>query len=80
MRYMVVWENAAQNALAAIWMAAADRQAVRNASNRVDREFAIDPEVKGTYFYGDRLLYVALLHVSYRVESADMRVRVLDVW
>ena len=80
MRYMVVWENAALNALAAVWMAASDRQGVRDASNQVDRELAIDPDLKGTYFYGDRLLYVPPLHVGYRVEPADMRVRVLDVW
>jgi hypothetical protein len=80
MRYTVVWEDSALDALAAVWMRSSNRNAVRAASIRVDRELAVDPDLKGTDFYGDRLLYVAPLSVSYHVEPADMLVRVLDVW
>lgn len=80
MRYAVAWEDSALNALANVWMLASDRTAVEVASNLADRELARDPDLKGTYFYGDRMLYVAPLRVVYCVEPADMRVRVLTVW
>lgn len=70
MRYFVDWTEAALDALADAWMQAADPNAVRNASNRVDAELAHDPLGKGVDFYGDRLFIADGLHVAYRVDAS----------
>lgn len=80
MRYTVYWEQQALDAVASIWLQASDRQVVTRASNRIDPELAVDADSKGVDFYGDRLLVIAPLHVTYRVDVAGKQVRVLNVW
>jgi hypothetical protein len=40
MKYSVVWRPFAQHQLATIWLRAADRQSVTDASDEIDRAFA----------------------------------------
>ena len=44
MRYTVIWTDPAEQNLAAVWMAAPDRNAVTSAANIVDQLLAEDPE------------------------------------
>jgi hypothetical protein len=46
----------------------------------VDRLLAEDPQTKGEEFYGDRLLVVAPLAITFSVNEADRIVQVLQVW
>jgi hypothetical protein len=39
-----------------------------------------DPGTNGEDFYGDRLLVVGPLHVTFTLSPDDWRVTVLDVW
>jgi hypothetical protein len=80
MRYTVDWEDPALDDLADLWTRAVNRQAVRDAANRVDGLLAYDPEIKGVDFYGDRLLVEPPLHVVYRVIPVDRRAVVIHVW
>jgi hypothetical protein len=56
MRYTVVWTDAALDELMTIWTGAADRNAVREAADRIDRILSRDADTRGVDFYGDRLL------------------------
>jgi plasmid stabilization system protein ParE len=80
MRYSVAWDDSALEDLADLWTQAADRQAVRDAANRVDGELAFSPETRGVDFYGDRLLVEPPLQVVYKVVPADRKVIILQVW
>src|SRR5437763_1745924 len=48
MRYTVVWEKPAEAQFLRLWMRAADRQDVSDASDRIEHELATDPDTKGT--------------------------------
>ena len=80
MRYTVAWEQAAEDELILIWMNAVDKEAVRDAADQIDPILAVDPETKGEEFYGDRLLVVAPLSVTFSVLPDDRLVKVLSVW
>jgi plasmid stabilization system protein ParE len=47
MTFTVNWTEAALQQLAAIWLAAADRNAVTVASEEIDRELRVDPDTLG---------------------------------
>jgi len=47
MRFTVVWSTSAQATLTDLWLQAADRQAVADASDRLDIILRDDPEAKG---------------------------------
>ena len=51
MRYTVTWTAAAENQLAAVWLAAADRNAVNLASRRLDVLLADQPETLGNELF-----------------------------
>jgi hypothetical protein len=54
---------------------------VRDAADRVDPALEMNPDTKSVDFYGDRLFVVdRFLHVVFRIEPAQRRVTVLDVW
>ena len=48
-RFTVVWLQGAENDLAEIWQAAADRREITAAGDRVDQKLAIDPHVDSQY-------------------------------
>jgi plasmid stabilization system protein ParE len=79
MKYMVTWTRNAQNDLADIWMNAADRQAVRDAANRIDRALERNPETLGHPLGDDRVYADAPLAVTFSVSPPDRRVWVWQV-
>jgi hypothetical protein len=77
MRYTVVWVQAALNELTQIWVDADDRQQVTDAANRIDRELATDPDLKGYQDeMGVRILRFSPIEVAYMVLLDDRIVRV----
>jgi hypothetical protein len=80
MRFTVIWTAVALELLADLWISAPDREAVTEAVEEVDRWLSEDPESKGEEFYGDRLLVVSPVYVTYRVEEADRIVEIIDIW
>jgi hypothetical protein len=79
MRFTVVWDDAALNDLAQVWMNSPVRADVRDAADRVDPLLANDPDQQGEEFYGDRMVVIPPIQVVYRVEPDDRIVRVLSV-
>ncbi|MEX2188325.1 MAG: hypothetical protein WD875_16075 [Pirellulales bacterium] len=79
MRYSVTWDRDAENELTQIWLDAPDRAAVSAAANAIDRELANDAERKGVDFYGDRLIVMRPLCVTFRVVHGDRLVIVRQV-
>ncbi len=79
MKFMVTWTRNAQNDLAEIWMNAVDRQAVRDAANRIDRVLERNPERLGRPVRSDRAYADAPLAVTFSVSPADRRVWVWQV-
>ena len=79
MRYTVVWLPPAEARLIDLWMQAADRQAVADASDRLDIELAVDPETKGIsrgkFFQREEPPLAVLYHVA----PDDRMVRVVAV-
>jgi hypothetical protein len=79
MRYTVVWWPVAEAQLARLWVQATDRQAVTDASNRIDRVLRDDPDKKGTPQGRFRVLTVHPLMVLFHVDPGDCMVRVISV-
>jgi hypothetical protein len=78
---MVVWMQGAQQDLAAIWMAATDRNAVTRASHQIDLALATSPNTVGDSVFDTVREYTCLpLGIEFEVIDADMRVFVLTVW
>jgi hypothetical protein len=81
MKYTVVWIPDAEQELAAIWMAAPDRNAVTAAAHIIDTLLREDPETRGESREHDRrVLLEAPLGVLFKVLPDDRLVRVLGVW
>ena len=80
MNYTVEWDPNALQELAAIWLNAADRQAVTDAEARVDALLGTDPLRHGTpVAEGLYKLTVAPLTVYYSVDQAPRHVEVSKV-
>jgi hypothetical protein len=79
MRYTVLWREMALQQLAAIWMAATDREAVNRAVDAIDAELADDPDRKGEDYFGDRYILTPVMWTLYRVYPDDRTVHVLQV-
>jgi hypothetical protein len=82
MRYTVTWHPSAEREVLERWLTAdsATRGAITNASNRLDKLLAVDPQSKGTQIIP--FLYeatIAPLFVRYHVSEPDRRVTVLTV-
>ncbi len=81
MNYAVVWGPVALQQLAAIWLAAADRNAVTRASNAIDLLLAASPHTIGIPLFDTVSEYShPPLGVEFEVVDADLRVFVLAVW
>jgi hypothetical protein len=80
MRFTVTWHPSAERELAEIWIAATDRQAITQAAHVIDQLLASDPLAQGEEFYGDRILVVLPLAVTFAVNEQDRTVQILQVW
>jgi hypothetical protein len=79
-RYTVTWWPEAEAELANLWLSSADRKAISDASNQIDRLLAIDPDTVGEAA-GDRLriLEIPPLRILFGYHELDRRVSVLSV-
>jgi hypothetical protein len=79
MRYTVTWLPSAQNELANIWNQAADRQAVTDASNFIDRWLRRSPTTLAQPDGSDWRFTAPPLQVVYTVSQDDLLVTVHQV-
>jgi len=80
MRFTVIWSQDALDQLTALWLRAANRNAVTAAQHQIDQLLRIDPDTRGFPFFGDRVLVVPPLRVRFSINTMDMIVEVLRVW
>ena len=81
MNFMVDWRPDALQDLAAIWVAAADQNAVAAATHAIDQTLSVDPDTVGRLVFDTvREYHHPPLGVEFEVIHADMRVWVLAVW
>ncbi len=79
-RYTVVWYPYPENEVLRLWLAAPDKQAISDAANEIDRELAVDAEIKGRFVRAPlRTFSVPPLRVLYRVSEPDRLVAILAV-
>ena len=80
MRYTVISSPFAQHLVADIWLRATDRQAVANASDRIDAILREDPS-QFTYVDADgrRNIVVPPLVITFDVDDDDRKVFLLSV-
>jgi plasmid stabilization system protein ParE len=78
MPFTVVWEPAALDSLAELWLQAVDKQAVADAADRIDRWLRLKPEEMGRQRQGYRVFAEEPLVVGFEVSPEDCLVRV--VW
>lgn len=81
--FQVRWKHSAVNDLAAIWTASdsGQRQAITAAASTIDQILSIAPNSQGeSRPNGRRVLLVAPLGVTFRVDNRHMTVWVLRVW
>jgi hypothetical protein len=77
-RYTVVWDSAAQDELAEIWMSAANHLAVTAAAHFIDSELSQDALSKGMEITeGLRALLAPPLRVLFTVNEGDRIVEVV---
>ena len=80
MKHEVRWTDEADQQLAAIWMAATDRNAITTAANQIESTLKRDPLTAGeSRTEGDRILFDAPLVVYYRLDSKSGDVWVVSV-
>jgi hypothetical protein len=81
MSYRVLWQPKAEQALAELWMDAANRSAITAAARGIDEQLRTDPENVGESRWGDkRILLVPLLGVDFTIDRRRRLVSVLAVW
>ena len=81
MKYAVVWQKTAEDALADLWTNAPDRNAVAAATEQVDRLLERDPSTRGeSRVEPFRVLFEPPLGIDFEVIEPDRAVRVLRVW
>jgi hypothetical protein len=80
MGFTVTWRPSAVHDASELWLAARQRRTIADAINRIDVLLAADPQRVGEEFYGDRLLVVPPIHVTYVVHLDDRRVDVEQIW
>jgi hypothetical protein len=79
MRFTVTWQAAAEQELAEIWLRSAERNDIVRATDYIDRVLATEPLSQGEEFYGDRILVVLPLAVTFTISEPDRRVQILQV-
>jgi hypothetical protein len=80
-KYTVVWTPDAERELAEVWNDAADRAAITDAANILDRELARNPTKVGeSRPSGLRIAHCLPLGIRFAVSENDGLVRVVAVW
>ena len=83
-RYTVITTQPADDQLARLWAQAdpADRRSLTQASDRIDLELLVDPDIKGTPLPAIsptlRFLEVSPLRAYYEVSEPDRLVQIID--
>jgi hypothetical protein len=81
MNYTVQWTPTAEQDLAAVWIAAADRDVITSTANIIDALLHRDPERLGEVLFDTvRTMAVPPLGVEFEVIEEDRIVYVLSVW
>ena len=81
MKFTVVWQPAALNKLADLWVQADDQVAVAQAANTIDKQLTQQPQTAGESRQGDlRILICPPLAVYFTVSMQDYLVSVIAVW
>ena len=81
MTFTVLWKPTAERELTQLWLAAADRQAIAEAADRIDAELRRAADSVGESRSGDvRILIVPPLAVYFDVSPADRLATVFAVW
>ena len=81
MRFIVRWLANALQKLAQVWLAAPDRNAITQATNRIDARLERDPHGESESRGGrDRVLFEAPLGVLFRIDETKRFVYVMSVW
>ncbi|HTU93467.1 MAG TPA: type II toxin-antitoxin system RelE/ParE family toxin [Gemmataceae bacterium] len=77
----MIWTDPAEQDLAALWMAAFDRNAVTSAANIMDHLLAEDPETRGEERFDTVRSFVIMpLGVDFEIIELDRIVYVLSAW
>jgi hypothetical protein len=80
MKWRVLWLESAEQQLAKLWDKDPDRNAITQSADLLDASLARDP-YGGESRPEDKYVAFALpLGVSYEIDAAHNRVRVLSVW
>lgn len=80
MNYTVVWQPLAESQLAALWIRAADRQAINAAAEGVDRLLRVSPAEQGeSRGPAARILFLRPLCALFRVDEPARTVYVAAV-
>jgi hypothetical protein len=81
MKYTVIYLPSAEQQLADLWLAAADRSAITSASDKIDQLLKDNPLAVGESRVSNiRILFEEPLVVVYDVREADLVVKVWAVW
>jgi hypothetical protein len=80
MRYTVVWRKSPLNTLMAHWSSSTNRAALTEAVERIDRLLGDDPDRHGEEYYGDRIVVVASIAVTFKIIEEDRIVEVIDLF
>ncbi|MBI3466265.1 MAG: hypothetical protein HY000_24895 [Planctomycetes bacterium] len=81
MNFAVLWKPKAEQALAKVWMDAADRGAITAAARSIDEQLRIDPTNAGeSRSDGLRILLAPPLGVKFTVDEPKHRVYVTALW
>lgn len=82
MTYTVIWTPQAEQHLASVWIAAADRSEVAAAAYELERDLKRDPLEQGESRQSsvERVILRVPLGLSFSVVVDDMKVYVTAVW
>jgi hypothetical protein len=81
LRFEVNWTETAYDELAAIWLQVSpeQHQALRDATNRLERELTSNAQLKGRPCDGDRLLRIGILTFFFSVSETERLAEVRGV-
>ena len=83
MKYHIRWEQSAVEELSSVWLSAnpSDRGRITDAAGELDRHLRHDPYADSeSRDNNDRIAFIDVLGVQFRVEDEDMLVSVVKIW